>query len=264
MPWARLDDGFHGHPKVRETSLAARGLFATGLSYCASYLTDGRLPASFMADHARGPLGKRALQELVVREWFQALDDGSYVIVGYLEWNPSREQVEAARDKERRKKADQRAKGRQATLPWEPDARAETEPVSPGDSPGPNPSSPSTPNDPPLSPPSRGTTKDGDGWDRVLQHVESQVPESTFRAWLEPVRLVERRGEVLVLQAPDQIAAWVRERFIPVFESSAALVYGAAVTVQIPKSETEVQREVRAELDRSSQRGRRARRGFRS
>ena len=34
MPWARLDDKFHDHPKIVEVSLAAAGLYAIGLSYC--------------------------------------------------------------------------------------------------------------------------------------------------------------------------------------------------------------------------------------
>lgn len=41
MPWAKIDDSFHGHPKVTNLSLAAVGLWTLALTWSANYLTDG-------------------------------------------------------------------------------------------------------------------------------------------------------------------------------------------------------------------------------
>lgn len=41
MPYFAVDDGFHSHPKVLDTSLEAVGLWALAGSWCADHLTDG-------------------------------------------------------------------------------------------------------------------------------------------------------------------------------------------------------------------------------
>jgi hypothetical protein len=41
MPWFKVDDGFHGHPKVVELSTSAVGVWTLCGSWCAKYLTDG-------------------------------------------------------------------------------------------------------------------------------------------------------------------------------------------------------------------------------
>jgi hypothetical protein len=70
--------------------------------------------------------------------------------------------------------------------------------------------------------------------------LRSVVAEVTFEEWLSKVELVERRGDHLVLQAPDEIASWVRERFVETLEGAAARQgFGPAVTVEIAVSETE-------------------------
>ena len=117
MPWAKLDDNFHAHPRTLQAGLEANGLYARALSYCAQYLTDGFVPAEWT--EAQG--GKKPAARLVETGSFEAIE-GGYLVVGYLDYNPSREQVETERARERGKKS--RGKSTQ------------TRPGSPGDSPG--------------------------------------------------------------------------------------------------------------------------------
>jgi hypothetical protein len=130
-PWARLDDNFHAHPRTLMSGLEANGLFARALSYCAHYLTDGFLPTEW----AEGQGGKKPLQRLVDAGLVEEIE-GGYLVIGYLERNPSREQVKAERDRERGKKAGQRSKS-PASSPGESpgdngrDTHGEVVPMSP-------------------------------------------------------------------------------------------------------------------------------------
>lgn len=117
MPWARLDDHFHAHPRTLQVGLEANGLFARALSYCAQYLTDGFVPSEW-AD-AQG--GKKLTARLVDAGLFEQIE-GGYRVKDYLDYNPSRAHVETERARERGKKA----RGK----------RAESPPGSPGESPG--------------------------------------------------------------------------------------------------------------------------------
>jgi len=51
VTWAKLDDQFHDHPKVESCSFAARGLWATALSWCVDRLTDGFVPNAWLRTH---------------------------------------------------------------------------------------------------------------------------------------------------------------------------------------------------------------------
>lgn len=103
MTWVKLDDGFWSHPKVDGTSLAAVGVFARSLSYCGAHLTDGSITPEAAIYMAAGK--KALLAELVDRGLWEQLD-GGYRIPDFLDFNPSREQVEA----ERQKSAERQAK----------------------------------------------------------------------------------------------------------------------------------------------------------
>lgn len=113
MPWANLDDQFPKHPKVLPLSDAAFRLHVSGVCHSAQYLTDGVLHSE--AVRLLVPRFKRTtLEELVRRELWHQLGDGcgtktcllgapdSYVIHDYLQWNRSREEVEAERERKRK------------------------------------------------------------------------------------------------------------------------------------------------------------------
>ena len=89
VAWAKLDDKFHGNPKVLEAGLPALGLYVLGLSYCADQLTDGQLSRKVVA----GWKGwKPAADELVRVGLWEATAQG-YRVHDYLDWNPSREHL---------------------------------------------------------------------------------------------------------------------------------------------------------------------------
>lgn len=97
MPWANLDDQFPKHPKVVRLTDAAFRLHVSGICYAAQYLTDGHIDAE--ATRLLVPRFRNAaLTELLTKGlWLEAGD--SYRIHDYLQWNRSRDQVEAERDR---------------------------------------------------------------------------------------------------------------------------------------------------------------------
>lgn len=136
MGWAKLDDLFYDHPKIQGVGNAGAGLYVKGLTYCCRHLTDGRIPATWAKKEEAGDAG---LIELLVTQglWLDAGADetGSvyYEIPDFLDFNPSRAEVEAARAKARDKKREQRSKS-------PPLSRG----LSPGESPGDSSGTPGT------------------------------------------------------------------------------------------------------------------------
>lgn len=95
MTWAKLDDGFHCHPKVMPVGMAARGLWATAASWVGDHLTDGVIPKAVVK--AMGKNTMRMAAELVVAElWIES--EQSFTFSQWLKYNRSREQVLAERD----------------------------------------------------------------------------------------------------------------------------------------------------------------------
>jgi len=50
-------------------------------------------------------------------------------------------------------------------------------------------------------------------WEEVRQRLRAAVPDSTFKIWLEPVRVVGAQGTTLYLTAPEGIRTWVERRY---------------------------------------------------
>lgn len=95
MPWAKLDDTFHAHPKVRQAGLAAIGLHARAISFSAAYLRNGKVDSGWVEETA-GKKGLKLADELVNAGLWEPNGTGWY-IHDYLEYNPSREKVLARR-----------------------------------------------------------------------------------------------------------------------------------------------------------------------
>lgn len=124
MAWAKLDDAMCFHEKVVEAGNAAVGVWARLISWSAQHLTDGVVPehvAKLVAGESRGAL--RALEQAGLvrrqpgdpraseranttlrRSQSNARSPGVYVIHDYLDYNPSRAEVEGKREKERVRK----------------------------------------------------------------------------------------------------------------------------------------------------------------
>ena len=111
MPWFRLDDNFHHHPKVRQAGNCAIGLWVRCATYSAQYLTDGHIEL----DIARSYGTRREIDRLTdARLWLP--DNSGFTIPDYLDYNPSAEQVLDDRKKARirQQKARQSAADRRA------------------------------------------------------------------------------------------------------------------------------------------------------
>jgi hypothetical protein len=99
MAWAKLDDGFHAHPKVMQAGLAATGLHVLAISYCSRYLTDGHVSAEFVRQVASRNASK-LVSKLVEAGLWEVRDekpDSGWIVHDYLDYNPSRAEVIAAR-----------------------------------------------------------------------------------------------------------------------------------------------------------------------
>lgn len=97
MPWTKLDDGFYDDPKVLEAGNEAVGVFCRALTYCGKQLTDGYV----REDVALFLAGKRRPIHRLVEVGLWDRVDGGYLVVAYLRFNPSREQVETERARSR-------------------------------------------------------------------------------------------------------------------------------------------------------------------
>jgi hypothetical protein len=147
MSWTKIDDGFYDHPKVLEAGNEAIGLFCRVLSYCGKQLTDG-----FTPERVAAFLGKRRAIDKLVEVGLWECVEGGYQVHDYLDYNRSREDVEADRagnaERQRRWRENRRNKR----------SNAGTDTVTNG---RPDPTRPDPP-PPPKSSPSRGRTTDPD------------------------------------------------------------------------------------------------------
>ena len=104
MPsWFRLDADFPSNPKIAMLSDDAFRVYVTLACYCAQHDTDGRVSgahvdatAALNAARVRPRTRHRRVNELVASA-LVVRDGQDYVLPGYLERNPSREQVEQLR-----------------------------------------------------------------------------------------------------------------------------------------------------------------------
>lgn len=110
MSYAGIDCSFPFHPKIRALSDAEYRVHSTAIIYCNEHLTDG-LVGRDVVDMFKGYKPK-VVQGLVTRGLWRLHDDG-WMIHDYLDWNKSRDQVEAM------KAAKSRAGRAGATSRWD-------------------------------------------------------------------------------------------------------------------------------------------------
>ena len=115
-----VDDKLPSHPKIfkagaklgKNGPAQALALFMDGLSYSRSHLTDGFIPDQFVAvcGLVQRPLVvAKVLVDRRIRLWHRVR--GGYQIHDYHDWNPKASAIKEKREKERKKKAAQRAAG---------------------------------------------------------------------------------------------------------------------------------------------------------
>lgn len=103
--WIRVANDLGGSEQAVELAeehyLAALGLFVLALGYCDRQGTDGEIPARAMARAiASGVKSDEVVAELERTGFLETTPDG-WRIPGYLDWQRSREQIEAAVEQRR-------------------------------------------------------------------------------------------------------------------------------------------------------------------
>lgn len=113
MPWVKLDDRFPSHRKVALLSDRAFRLHVSAMCWCAENLTDGRIADRELALIAHVRNIKATAKQLEDAGLWDRTDDG-WAIHDYLDYNPSRDQVQAERKKnaERQEKFRRRKNGK--------------------------------------------------------------------------------------------------------------------------------------------------------
>lgn len=243
MAWVRLSDDFYDHPKFDKAGVLGIALFAAGLAWCNRNLTDGFIPrktASRLLDFEDAVQAVRDADRNAVtnvtdndaQALFLARDtvaklleaglwrevEGGYEVHDYLEYQASREQIEAGREsnaarqkawRERRKaERDARKKGesegerngkrnavsnasRNGTVTGAPNPKKEVLRTSL------NPSEDAPEDTPP-------TTNDRPDVDRVCDHLRNRVIEggkpahrvTITKGWRDAARLLMDRDGV--------------------------------------------------------------------
>jgi chromosomal replication initiator protein len=69
-------------------------------------------------------------------------------------------------------------------------------------------------------------------WTRLLDRARQELPEQTFRTWLEPTRAIDVEGQTIFVGTPDQFAAdWNETKHAGLLASYGPVAVGHPVTV---------------------------------
>jgi hypothetical protein len=100
VAWARLDDRFHEHRKVKKAwrcSPASVGLHVMAITYCAGHGTDGLVDVEFVEEKVPKDRDRERMIAALVDAGLWELVDGGWVIHDFLEFNPSRAETDEQR-----------------------------------------------------------------------------------------------------------------------------------------------------------------------
>lgn len=107
MPWFKVDDAFHSHPKVMGLSPAAVGVWTLAGAWSANYLTDGEVQANIIR---RFGGTSEMIQELCTSGLWIDNHDGTYQFKDWDDYQPVKADVEAEREAARERMRQVRAK----------------------------------------------------------------------------------------------------------------------------------------------------------
>lgn len=110
MPWFKVDDSFHAHPKVLATEPAALGLWVIAGAWSSANLTDGFVPTMALT---RLLPGSDELARTLVTAGLWRRTKGGYQFHDWSEYQPSKDDVEAERKsaRDRMRKLREQRKG---------------------------------------------------------------------------------------------------------------------------------------------------------
>src|SRR5260370_32916822 len=64
-------------------------------------------------------------------------------------------------------------------------------------------------------------------WSRLLDRARQELPEQTFKTWLEPTEALSLEGETILVGCPDQFAAdWNESKHADLLGNLAAVALG--------------------------------------
>src|SRR5690348_14733539 len=86
-----------------------------------------------------------------------------------------------------------------------------------------------------------------DVWSRLLERARLELPDQTFRTWLEPTEALEINGDTLVVGAPDRFAAeWNESKHAALLASFAPVALGHPIKVAF---RVHAERQARPQMD---------------
>ena len=84
-------------------------------------------------------------------------------------------------------------------------------------------------------------------WSLLLSRARAELPEQTYRTWLEPTQAIGLEGDTIIVTAPDRFAAeWNDSKHAPLLSSYAPLVLGRPLSVAFRVDE---ERRTRPQMD---------------
>ncbi len=84
-------------------------------------------------------------------------------------------------------------------------------------------------------------------WKRLLDRARQDIPEQTFRTWLEPTEALSVEGDILVIGVPDQFAAdWNESKHSELFAGYAPIALGHPIKIVFRVTE---ERKKRSQMD---------------
>ena len=115
MTWSRFDDAAPTHPKAKEAGNEAWGLWCAAVMYCNRYLTDGFVSLRALSrDCLPVPIKEAKAKALATRlvnarvgqegKGLFTETEGGYLVNDFLDWNPSKSDVETKRKADRDRK----------------------------------------------------------------------------------------------------------------------------------------------------------------
>lgn len=117
MTWFKVDDKFWSHQKVMLASLEATGLWVRAGAWCAMHLTDGYIPAEILRriSPERPRKTDQLAQELVDFGLWIA-QDGGWLFHEWSDHQPTKEKVEAERERNRKRQEDWYSKRKRGSV----------------------------------------------------------------------------------------------------------------------------------------------------
>lgn len=113
VTWAKLDDSFHSHPKVRAVWYecpASLGLHVLAITYAAAHETDGMIPSWFVAGAFRKPTELKAAVSALIENGMWVSEGDDFRIHDFLTYHPSKKSLQEKRQAEAERKQRERGK----------------------------------------------------------------------------------------------------------------------------------------------------------